>query len=227
MKKNLVNTELAAYLAAFAPSLDSDLRELQRKAYTEGLPIISNDVVSFLSVVLALKKPQTILEIGCCIGFSALLMARQTQAKITTIDRYPLMINRARENFAKLDKHKQIELIEGDAAIILPELAAAGKRFDMIFLDAGKGQYNRFFPYCMELLTPGGVLLADDVLQGGSVAWDLDKIEKRQRTTHRNLNEFLQNATNTDDLTSTILPIGDGLFVCARVQTTNRPPIGG
>ena len=212
----LIDAELAAYLAAFAPAMDDDLRELQQSAIAEGLPIIGNDVVSFLSVVLALKKPERMLEIGCCIGFSALLMARQAQAEVYTIDRYPVMISRARENFARLDKHGLITLLEGDAAAILPSLAERGEQFDMIFLDAGKGQYNRFFPLCLELLKGGGALLADDVLQGGSVAWDIEKIEKRQRTTFRNLNEFLNDATSMEGLKSAILPIGDGLLVCVK-----------
>ena len=212
----LLSVELATYLSAFEPSMDDDLRDLQQNALDEGLPIIGNDVMSFLNFILTLKKPRRVLEIGCCVGFSSLLMARCTQAKILTIDRYPIMISRARENFARLDKHGQIDLIEGDAAVVLPEMVECGEQFDIIFLDAGKGQYNRFFPYCLELLACGGVLLADDVLQGGSVAWELDKIEKRQRTTFRNLNEFLHSAMNTNGLTSAILPIGDGLLVCTK-----------
>ena len=220
MKTTIISGELAAYLTSFAPVLDDDLLNMQQAAYDEGLPIISNDVVSFLRVMLAVKKPMKVLEVGCCIGFSSLLMARYMErgGEVVTIDRYPMMISRAKQNFADMDRHGQIKLIEGDAADILPHLVDSGREFDMIFLDAGKGQYNRLFPFCIKLLAKNGVFLADDVLQGGTVAWDLEKIEKRQRTTHRNLNEFLQAAMGSAELTSVILPIGDGLLVCIKEQ---------
>ena len=216
----MINSELAAFLIDLAMPLDADLDGLYRESAAQGLPIIDRDVVNFIQVLFKLRQPLNVLEIGCCVGFSALLMARMIGqgGKVTTIDRYPLMIERARENFTKYDTLGQIELLEGDAAEILPQLSKEEKQYDLIFLDAGKGQYNRLWEYCYDLMANGGVFLADDVLQGGSVAWEIDKIEKRQRTTHRNLNEFLRTIMNANDLVSTILPIGDGLLVGVKEQ---------
>ncbi|MCL2171990.1 MAG: class I SAM-dependent methyltransferase, partial [Defluviitaleaceae bacterium] len=166
----LISLDLAAYLGGVMPPLDGELGELYKFASGQGLPIIGEDVLSFLRVIFVLKKPMRVLEIGCCVGFSALLMAREMGAngRVITIDRYPIMIEMAKENFSKLDKHGQIVLLEGDAAVVLPDLARRGEIFDLIFLDAAKGQYNRLWPWCERLLADGGVFLADDVLQGGT-----------------------------------------------------------
>ncbi|MCL2854718.1 MAG: O-methyltransferase [Defluviitaleaceae bacterium] len=210
-----ITKEMMEYLDAFAKYEDGELGQLQQQAYEEGLPIITKDVVNFLNTMLTMKRPKKILEIGCAVGFSAMLFAQF--APVITIERFPLMAVLARKNFDNFNMGKRIKLIHQCASIALPDLVAQKKKFDFIFMDCGKGQYSRFFPYLLELLEDGGVICVDDVLQEGTVASDVETIPRRLRTIHRNLNEFLHTAASHPRLQSTILPIGDGLLVCTKI----------
>jgi len=213
-----IDERLAGYLDGLAPLVPGRLGEFQQAAYDEGLPIISRDVANFLSALLVAKRPCNILEIGCAVGFSAALFTEFLPAsgKVTTIDRYEYMINRAKENFTRLGIIDRISIIEECASVALPRLAGDGARFDFIFMDAGKGQYLRFLPYCLEMLAPGGLLTADDVLQNGDIALDWAEITKRQRTTYKNMREFLAAAMALVGCYSSVLPIGDGLLLVAK-----------
>jgi len=213
-----INDRLAEYLDGLAPLVPGRLGDFQQAAYDEGLPIISRDVANFLSAMLVAKRPCNILEIGCAVGFSAALFAEFLPAggKITTIDRYEYMINRAKENFGKLGIADKVSIIEECASVALPRLASDGAKFDFIFMDCGKGQYLRFLPYCLEMLAAGGLLAVDDVLQNGDIALEWVEIARRQRTTYKNMRDFLATATALDGCYSSILPIGDGLLIVAK-----------
>lgn len=218
----LIDKKLQDYIGGFTANIGGDLGILYQKACDEGLPVISAEVASFLMTLLASKRPKNILEIGCAIGFSSALFTGYLASggKITTIDRYKYMIERAKENFGKLDVADKITLLEEDAAKALPELVNKGEKFDFIFMDCGKGQYLNFLPYCLELLEANGILAADDVLQSGMISWDYDKIPKRQRTTYNNMRKFLETAVAV--CTASILPIGDGLLVCVKESEENK-----
>jgi len=213
-----LDADLKAFLEGFEQDCEGLLGLLQRDSYDRGMPIISKDVVAFLSMMLSLKKPARILEIGCAVGFSASLFAQHLQpgGMVTTIDRYEVLTARAKENFKKLGLLDKIELIEEDAAVVLPRLVTENKRYDFIFMDCGKGQYMRFFPYVAELLDEGGLFCADDIFQDGTIARSIEEIPHRQRTIHRNLKEFLRLVMGDERLKSTILPIGDGLLVSTK-----------
>ena len=213
-----IDEKLAEYLDGLASLVHGRLGNFQQSAYEEGLPIISRDVANFLSSILAAKRPYNILEIGCAVGFSAALFAEflPEGGKITTIDRYEYMINRAKQNFAELGITDKINIIEECASIALPRLAGDSAKFDFIFMDCGKGQYLRFLPYCLEMLTSGGLLAADDVLQNGGIALEWPEIAKRQRTTYKNMREFLAAAMALKGYFPSILPIGDGLLLVAK-----------
>jgi len=213
-----INEKLAEYLDGLSPLVAGKLGEFQQSAYDEGLPIISRDVANFLSALMVIKRPCNILEIGCAVGFSAALFTHflPNGGKVTTIDRYEYMINRAKENFDTLGIADRVNIIEECASIALPRLAADGAKFDFIFMDAGKGQYIRFLPYCLDMLASGGLLAADDVLQNGDIALEWSQITKRQRTTYKNMRDFLAAAMALDGCFSSILPIGDGLLIVAK-----------
>ncbi|MCL2620466.1 MAG: O-methyltransferase [Defluviitaleaceae bacterium] len=208
-------SEILEFLDKFNGLQPSWLGEVQGQSYKEGLPIIMRDVANFLSLLLTLKQPKNILEIGCAEGFSAMMLAGF--APVTTIERFPVMIERARDNFDKFGMADRITLINECGSIVLPRLVTENKKFDFVFMDCGKGQYSRFFPHVLELLEVGGIVCVDDVLQNGTLAQDVETIPRRLRTIHRNLNEFLHQATNHPQLKSTILPIGDGLLVCTKI----------
>jgi len=213
-----LDSQLQDYLDRLLPRTDGVLGEIQRRAYDEGMPIISGHVVAFLSSLLAAKRPCSVLEIGCGVGFSAGLFARflSEGGQITTIERYDKMAEFAKINIERMQIADKIKIIQQDAADALPKLAENGRKFDFIFMDCGKSKYLNFLPYCMQMLTPGGILVVDDVLQNGTVSWEFEKIVKRQRTTYRNLREFLQAAMKAEGYFSSILPIGDGLLLCVK-----------
>jgi len=211
----LVKPHVFEFLDSYAIYASGELlAKLQREAYAENLPIISREVAGFLSLLLRIHKPRRILEIGCAVGFSAALFLEVLpNAQITTIERFDYMITRAKENFDVLGVGDKIRLLEQDAADALPQLVGNNERFDFIFLDAAKGQYMRFLPYVLRLLENDGIFCVDDVMQKGTLMRDLTDIPRRQRTTHRNLKQFLDAVMTDGRLKSMILPIGDGLLV--------------
>ncbi|MCL2575353.1 MAG: O-methyltransferase [Defluviitaleaceae bacterium] len=211
----LVKPHVFEFLDGYAKFAQGDaLRNLQIKAYKDVLPIISREVSGFLTLLLKMNKPSRILEIGCAVGFSAALFNEVLpDAQITTIERFDPMIMKAKENFKILGIADKIRLLEGDAIDIMPKLAQDGEKFDFVFMDCAKGQYIRFLPYILRLLEVGGVMCVDDCLQKGTLHRKLEDVPRRQRTTHRNLKEFLDVVMADKCLNSMILPIGDGLLV--------------
>ncbi|MCL2852794.1 MAG: O-methyltransferase [Defluviitaleaceae bacterium] len=219
------NAGIENFIDEVQPLCTGVLGEIQANAMRDGLPIIPPTVARFISTLLSIHRCSNILEIGCAVGFSAALMSRflTDGGHITTIDRYGLMIERARENFLKLGIQDIVTLLEGDARDILPTLTDP---FDFIFMDAAKGQYHLFFPECVRLLRPGGVLLADNVLQGGRTAAGRYEIARRQRTTHTRMRSLLCEAGNTPGLESSIIPIGDGLLLTCKTNEYASCAIG-
>ncbi len=219
MKSDIVKDEIVKYINDLQPFCEGELGELQKHAYEVDLPIIDKETASFISFLVNLKKPKDVLEIGCAVGFSAMLMAKDLPegGNVTTIDRYPMMIEKAKANFEAFGFTDKIQLIEGDALVVLEELVNDNKSYDLIFLDAGKGQYINMLPNIIKLLNKGGLLIADDLFQNGNIVKDIETIEKRQRTIHRRMNEFLKSVTENTELKSSIIPIADGVLVAVKV----------
>ncbi len=201
-------------MAAFIDSMDRGnpayLNELEKEALADRVPIIRKPLQSFLRFLLTYAKPKRILEVGTAVGFSALLMSEYAPAdcQITTIEKYEKRIPIAKENFRKAGKEKQITLLEGDAAEILKEL---DEPYDLIFMDAAKGQYLSFMPEVLRLLKSGGLLLSDNVLQDGDVIESRFALDRRKRTTHARMREYLYELKHTEGLETVILPVGDGI----------------
>ncbi len=214
---SLVEDYLAEYIDNMQTYCDGELGELQKWAYEQGLPIIPKDVVKLLGFVLGLKRPKAILEIGMAVGFSASFMSRflPEDGYIKTIDRYPLMIEKAKENFKKFNLQDKITILEGNANDILPTM---DEKFDFVFMDAAKGQYVTILPEVLRLTKVGGVIMADDILQDGRVAQDYFEIPRRQRTIHKRLNEFLQEITHNSKLRTSILTVGDGVALIEKLE---------
>lgn len=217
---SLIDDRLNKYIDELQPKVNGELGELQAKSYEEGVPIIPNDVVRFISVVLNIKKPKNILEIGCAVGFSSSFMSGfiEDGGSVTTIERYPVMIEKAKANIKNLKLEDKVKIIQGDANQVLKDLVKENKEYDVIFMDAGKGQYINILPDVYKLLKINGILIADDLLQDGTVAYEKHEIEKRQRTIHTRLNSFLYEITHNKGLDTTILTIGDGVAVCYKKE---------
>ena len=191
------------------------LDQIEKEAIAAYVPIIRKEMQSFLKLLLAMQKPMRILEVGTAVGFSAILMAQYAPAdcKIVTIENYEKRIPVAKENFKRAGKDEQITLLEGDAMQILPTLSG---EFDMIFMDAAKGQYINFMPDILRLLKSGGVLVSDNVLQDGDIIESHYVVERRNRTIYKRMREYMYELTHNEGLVTAVLPVGDGITVSAK-----------
>ena len=209
----------------FINSLDSGnsplLDEIETESLQNYVPIIRKDMQGFLKFILAVRKPEKILEVGTATGFSALLMAENTSSDtmITTIEKYEKRIPVAKENFKRAEKENRITLLEGDATDILKELTG---EFDFIFMDAAKGQYLSFLPDVLRLLTPGGMLITDNVLQDGDVLESRYAVTRRNRTIHTRMREYLYELKNHPVLDTVILTVGDGIAVSVKKKNIDK-----
>ena len=206
-------------MSAFIDSLDAGntpfLNEIEREAKETNVPIIRTQMQSLIKFLLAMHQPKTILEVGCAIGFSALLMSEYAPAecKITTIEKYEKRIPIARENFKRAGKEDAITLLEGDATDILKNLQG---NYDLIFMDAAKGQYIHFLPDILRLMPPGGILLSDNVLQDGDIVESRFAVTRRNRTIHSRMREYLYELKHHPQLETVILPVGDGVTISVK-----------
>ena len=208
-------------LRVYLDSLDQGnpgwLEELEVRAIREGVPIIRRQTQSLLRVLLTLRQPGRILEIGTATGFSALFMKEYAPpfCSVTTIENYEKRIEGAKENFRKNDRKGQITLLEGDAAEILPQLTGS---FDFIFMDGAKGQYIHFFPEVLRLLEAGGILVSDNVLQDGEILQSRFAVTRRNRTIHARMRDYLYELKHNEALETVILSLGDGTAVSVKKQ---------
>lgn len=206
-------------MAAFIDSLDRGntafLDGIEKEALENQIPIVRKSTQSLLKFLLAARQPRQILEVGTAVGFSALLMCEYGPegCYVTTIEKYGKRIPVARENFRRAGRENQIALLEGDAADILPELTGS---FDMIFMDAAKGQYIRFLPDSLRLLAPGGFLVSDNVLQDGDVTESRFAVDRRNRTIHARMREYLYELKHHPLLETVVLPVGDGVTLSVK-----------
>lgn len=191
------------------------LEQIETEAKADFVPIIRRDMQQFLKTILAAVRPQQILEVGTAVGFSALLMAEYNPVPghITTIENYEKRIPIARANFQRAGRQEQITLLEGDATVILKELEGP---YDLIFMDAAKGQYIHFMDDVLRLLAPGGMLISDNVLQDGEILESRFAVTRRNRTIHKRMREYLYELTHHPQLATTILPVGDGVTVSVK-----------
>ena len=207
-------------LRTYIHSLDSGntpfLEELEQEAHLHGVPVIRREMQTFIKTLLCMKKPERILEVGTAVGFSTLLICEYAgpDAKIVTIENYRKRIPIARDNIKRAGKEDRITLLEGDAGDILPGLTGP---FDFIFMDAAKGQYINWLADVVRLLAPGGVLLSDNVLQEGDITQSHYLVERRNRTIHKRMREYLFSLTHHEKLSTTILPLGDGAALSVRL----------
>lgn len=220
----IVNERLWTYLTSLDAGNGELLDQIEKEALAAEVPIIRKDMQSLLKFLLALKQPHAILEVGCAVGFSALLMAQwnPTDAPITTIENWQPRIPVARDNFARAGRSEQITLIEGDAGEVLPQLLAEGRHYDWIFMDAAKGQYPMLLPTAVELLETDGVLVTDNVLFDGEIIESRYAVTRRNRTIHKRMREYLYTLTHHDRLTTTVLPVGDGAAVSVKRPQAGR-----
>lgn len=211
----ITDERFVAYINSLDAGNPAYLDELEAYAIQTQVPIIRQEMQSFMRTMLLMNKPKRILEVGTAIGFSALLMSEfmPQDGQITTIENYEKRIPIARANFQKYGKEDRITLLEGDAAEVLRTLEGP---YDFIFMDAAKGQYIHYLPQIMRILEPGGVLISDNVMQDGDIIESKYAVTRRDRTIHRRMREYLYILTHHEELQTSILTLGDGVAVSVR-----------
>lgn len=211
----IVDERMVTYLHSLEEPESFILEKIEQEAIDTHVPIIRKETQSFLKVILMMKQPSRILEIGTAIGFSAILMSEYLpeDGHITTIEKYEKRIPIARENFRRAGKEGQITLMEGDALEVMRTLT---EPYDFIFMDAAKGQYIHYLPEALRLLSDGGVMMSDNVLQDGDVIESRFAVERRNRTIHSRMREYLYELKHNAKLQTSILPLGDGVALSVK-----------
>lgn len=211
MNRPVVKAELVEWMRSSQTQITGELAEVLKFAKENNIPVIPHETVIYFQMLLSLLQPKRILEIGTAIGFSALIMAQEIpNAEIVTIDRNPEMIELAKKNLGKYDHRNQIILKEGDAADILKELSGS---FDVIFMDSAKSKYIEFLPIALDLLSENGVILMDDIFQGGEILIPIMEIKRNQRALERGLRKLFDEVLDNPKYLTSILPLGDGLLM--------------
>ena len=211
----IVDECIRDYLYSLEPDEGQLCEDIAREAVKRKIPIIKKETKALLKTLLVARQPRAILEVGTAVGYSTLLMAQimPEGCSITTIENYEPRIQEAKENFKKAGMEKRIALLEGDAGRILTELEGT---YDFVFMDGAKGQYLHWLPMIVRRMAKGGILVSDNVLQGGDVVQSRYAVERRDRTIHGRMREYLYQIKHMEELESAVIPIGDGVAVSVR-----------
>lgn len=211
----IVDERMVTYIRSLEVPENAVIEAIEQEALRDRVPIIRKEMQSFLKVLLMIKRPMRILEVGAAVGFSSILMSEYMPegGHITTIENYDKRIPIARANFKRAGKEEQIDLIEGDALEVMHGLEGP---YDLIFVDAAKGQYIHYLPEVMRLLGTDGVLVSDNVLQEGDIIESRFAVERRNRTIHSRMREYLYELKHHDQLQTSIIPLGDGVALSVK-----------
>lgn len=211
----IVDERMVTYIRSLEVPESAVIEAIEQEALRDRVPIIRKEMQSFLKVLLMIKRPMRVLEVGAAVGFSSILMSEYMPegGHITTIENYDKRIPIARANFKRAGKEEQIDLIEGDALEVMHGLEGP---YDLIFVDAAKGQYIHYLPEVMRLLGTDGVLVSDNVLQEGDIIESRFAVERRNRTIHSRMREYLYELKHHDQLQTSIIPLGDGVALSVK-----------
>ena len=209
----IIDERLSTYIDSISWNIPEYLKKTEKTALDNEVPVIRRSMQSLLSFLLITRKPKAILEIGTAVGFSSMLMSEYVSENtiIDTIEKVPMRIKDAKNNYKACGKESRINLIEGDALLELEKLVKAGVKYDFIFMDAAKGQYMNFLEYVLELMTDDAMLVTDNVLQDGDIIQSRYAVTRRDRTIHGRMREYLYYLTHSDKLNTVVLPVGDGV----------------
>ena len=217
----IVDERMVTYIRSLERPENPVIEEIEQEALESFVPIIRKETQSFLKVMMLMNKPSRVLEIGTAVGFSAILMSEYLPegSHITTIENYEKRIPIARNNFKRSGKEDQITLIEGDALEVMKTLEGP---YDFIFMDAAKGQYINYMPEAVRLLPEGGILMSDNVLQDGDIIESRFAVERRNRTIHSRMREYLYELKHSEVLETSIIPLGDGVALSIKKKKEDK-----
>lgn len=208
---NIVNDKVENYIRETLKPSQGLLRDLELYAEENSVPIIHKEVADLLRVILKLKRPKKILELGCAIGYSSLFFADvlDGDVEIVTTERNPIMLDRAQDNIKKAGMEDRIKILVGNAEETLKDLEGT---FDMIFIDAAKGHYKMFFDMLIGKLNHGGIVISDNILYKGMIASD-DYVVRRKKTIVKRMRTYLDYICDLEGISTSLIPIGDGLAI--------------
>ena len=214
----IVNDRIVSYIHSLESQNSETLAKIEQCAIKDNVPIIRKEMESFLRVMLSISKPLNILELGCAIGYSAILMSEYLPegGHITTIENYDKRIVEAKANKQMAGLENMITLLEGEAMEVMKELE--DEKYDFVFMDAAKAQYINFLPEVMRLMKSGAILIADNVLQDGDIIESRYGVIRRNRTIHSRMREYMYQVKHMDELETTIVPIGDGITMSVKKE---------
>lgn len=214
----IVNERIVSYIHSLESQNSEVLTKIEQNAIKDNVPIIRKEMESFLRVMLTISKSLNILELGCAIGYSAILMSEYLPegGHITTIENYDKRIVEAKANIEMAGLSSKITLLEGDAMEVMKDLES--ENYDFVFMDAAKAQYINFLPEVMRLMKPGAILIADNVLQDGDIIESRYGVIRRNRTIHSRMREYMYEVKHMEELETTIVPIGDGITMSVKKE---------
>ena len=214
----IVNERIVSYIHSLESQNSEVLTKIEQSAIKDNVPIIRKEMESFLRVMLEISKPLNVLELGCAIGYSAILMSEYLPegGHITTIENYDKRIVEAKANIQMAGLQDKITLLEGDAMEVMKDLES--EKYDFVFMDAAKAQYINFLPEVMRLMKNGAILIADNVLQDGDIIESRYGVIRRNRTIHSRMREYMYQVKHMEELETTIVPIGDGITMSVKKE---------
>ena len=217
----IVDERMVTYIRSLERPENPVIEAIEQEALDSFVPIIRKETQSFLKVMMLMNRPARVLEVGTAVGFSAILMSEYLPegSHITTIENYEKRIPIARNNFKRAGKEEQITLIEGDALEVMKTLEGP---YDFIFMDAAKGQYIHYKPEAVRLLSDGGILMSDNVLQDGDIIESRFAVERRNRTIHSRMRDYLYELKHSDVLETSIIPLGDGVALSIKKKKEEK-----
>lgn len=219
----IVHPYITRYIREETAPNSAFLQELESYAKEHSIPIVQPETAKFLSVLTHIKQPQKILEVGCAIGYSAILMSQGLTpgGQITTLEYSGEMADIARNHIERAGLCNTIHVVEADAKEFIPACQEDAS-YDLIFLDGPKAHYIYMLNDCVRLLKPGGVLISDNVLYKGMTA-ENSLVIRRKITIVKRLRKFIDALKNRSDLITSILPLGDGVTVSVKPHDTIIP----
>ena len=209
----ITNLKVLEYLDIISPVNSQTVEEIRSVAKENYIPIIKRDTENLLKFVLKMQNPKSILEIGCAVGYSAIIMLENSDADIVTVEKMPERVEEAKKNIKYMNLENRAKIIEGDAGQILESLVYENKKFDLIFMDAAKAQYITWLPMVKALLKDGGMIFSDNCLQEGDLLESSFAIRKRDKTIHKRMRDYIYLLLHDEDLESWIFSIGDGVLL--------------
>lgn len=209
----ITNLKVLEYLDIISPVNSQTVEEIRSVAKENYIPIIKRDTENLLKFVLKMQNPKSILEIGCAVGYSAIVMLENSGADIVTVEKMSERVEEAKKNIKYANLEDRAKIIEGDAGEILERLVNENKKFDFIFMDAAKAQYITWLPTVKALLKDNGIIFSDNCLQEGDLLESSFAIRKRDKTIHKRMRDYIYLLLHDEDLESWIFSIGDGVLL--------------